>query len=82
MQYFSHLQTGVCTNEVGSYGDALHRPAIAVRGNFPEKSALVGEARTRNALKTRDLASRSFPKRFLLERVCCASCALSAIIFL
>ena len=82
MQYCSHLQTGVCTNEVGSYGDALRRPARAVRGNCPEKSALVGEARTRNALKTRDRASRAFPKMFLLESVCCASWALCAILFL
>ena len=80
MQHFSHLQTGVCTNEVGSYGDALHRPAIAVRGNFPEKSALVGETRTRHTLKTCDLASRSFSKMLLLGRVCRSLCALSAII--
>jgi hypothetical protein len=79
--YFSHLQTGVFTNEAGSSGDALHRPAIAVHDNFPEKGTSVGENKICNALKTRDLLSISFSKKLLLGRVGYSSCAL-AIAFL
>jgi hypothetical protein len=64
------LQTGVFTNNrADSYGDALHRLAIAVHDNFPEKSTSVGENRTYKALKIHGLSSESFPKKLFLGRV-------------
>src|SRR6266478_1227933 len=76
-RYFIHLYIGVFTNGTGPYGDALRRPVIDVYGNFPEKSASMGENRTCNSLKILDFSSVSFPKKFLLGRVCCSSCSLT-----
>jgi hypothetical protein len=71
------LQTAVVTTEASPYSDALHCPAIVMHDDFPEKSASLGEIRTYNTLKTRDLSSGSFPKTLLLGRVGYASCFLS-----
>ena len=72
------MQTGVVTNKAGSYGDALHHPAIAVHDNFPENSASVGDIRTCNPLKTHGLLALSLAlhKKSLLhknEEVCTKS---------
>ncbi len=77
-RYFSYLQSGFLPMELASYSDALHPLAISVYDNFPEKSASVGENRVCNTLKMCNLSVVSFPKKLLLGRVCCFSCALTA----
>ena len=77
-RYLSHLQTGVFANGAGFYGDALHRPAIAVHNSFPEKSTSGGVNSTYSPLKRRDLLSRSFPKMLLLGKVRFSARSLTA----
>ena len=74
-RHFSYLQSGFLPMELASYSDALHPLAIAGHDNFPEKSASMGETKRCNALKTRDLSSRSFPKKCVLGRVSRSLCS-------
>ena len=49
-QYFRYLETGVCANSSGPYGEALRPPGMVVYRNFPKKRDLMGEQRVRKPL--------------------------------
>src|SRR6266436_147820 len=74
---FRYLQVAKFAKESGSYGESPRHEVRVMHDNFPEKGGLMGERRVRKSLKRQNLSSASFPKKLLLGRVCCYSCALT-----